>query len=820
MTESYSPFSDLEEITALPTEFVSTASSSTRDTVTDWGNHASTEITDPLLGFSEEQQPPTEANSGGTDRGGTDTGGTDRGGTDTGGTDRVSTATLSGHTSQAGTYQSETGAPTSSEKPVHSTEDRVADTSGPGRESATTSVTESSTGPFGPPALDHTQDAQPHTQEDDPGQAFSTAPPEADGRTTVTDNPSTALPFTPETERPAETTEVLATTLTTTTERTQFAEGDTFRATTGFFTTMPGSTTPPYQPGTSAEPSTTPTTATTTATTTTPATAAQTTPEPEAPPSTTQRLPPSRTSGTAAHTSASDGLVATDVSTLHLETSTATPGNGYTTVSYSSTAPSQATPAHTSGNRTHGVTPPHTSGSHTHGVTPPHTTGNHTHGVTPAQTTGKHTHGVTPAQTTGKHTQRASTTAQTTTVRTRIKSTVTPESPCSWSPCRNGGTCVPEAGEGHGCVCLPSWTGPDCDEDMDECVSGPCPLGSQCVNTRGSFSCVCPLGSDLEHGRACTRARTFLGTFHLSNVPPNATHPRSLVLHELQREILQLLNASLSTLKGYSRSTLNKSDGSGMQVSAVHTFAMSAEVTSDVVTKSIETFLESCSQAVGPCRVALHHALLYKAESLCVAMGTQCDLERTNCTDTDGTTSCQCRAGYFKHSTEDLTCRECEEGFKLENGTCVRCMFGFGGFNCGNFYKLITVVVAPAGGVILLILIIALIVTCCKKDKNDISKIIFKSGDFQMSPYAEYPKNNRVSMEWGRETIEMQENGSTKNLLQMTDIYYSPALRNPELDRSGLYPFSGMPGSRHSCIYPAQWNPSFISDDTRRRDYF
>ncbi len=42
-----------------------------------------------------------------------------------------------------------------------------------------------------------------------------------------------------------------------------------------------------------------------------------------------------------------------------------------------------------------------------------------------------------------------------------------------------------------------------------------------------------------------------------------------------------------------------------------------------------------------------------------------------------------------------------------------------------------------------------------------------------MSPYAEFPKGNRVSTEWGRETIEMQENGSTKNLLQMTDIYYS-----------------------------------------------
>lgn len=60
-----------------------------------------------------------------------------------------------------------------------------------------------------------------------------------------------------------------------------------------------------------------------------------------------------------------------------------------------------------------------------------------------------------------------------------------------------------------------------------------------------------------------------------------------------------------------------------------------------------------------------------------------------------------------------------------------------------------------------------------RKDKNDLNKIIFKSGDLQMSPYADFPKSNRTSMEWGRETIEMQENGSTKNLLQMSDIYYS-----------------------------------------------
>uniref|UniRef100_A0A803JJ75 Uncharacterized protein n=2 Tax=Xenopus tropicalis TaxID=8364 RepID=A0A803JJ75_XENTR len=107
-----------------------------------------------------------------------------------------------------------------------------------------------------------------------------------------------------------------------------------------------------------------------------------------------------------------------------------------------------------------------------------------------------------------------------------------------------------------------------------------------------------------------------------------------------------------------------------------------------------------------------------------------------------------------------------------------------------------------------------------RKNKNDLSKLIFKSGDFQMSPYAECGKNPPRPPDWARDSIEMQENGSTKNLLQINDVYYSPGLRNPELDRNGLYPYTGLPGSRHSCIYPGQYNPSFISEENRRRDYF
>nr|XP_023693531.1 protein HEG homolog 1 [Paramormyrops kingsleyae] len=340
--------------------------------------------------------------------------------------------------------------------------------------------------------------------------------------------------------------------------------------------------------------------------------------------------------------------------------------------------------------------------------------------------------------------------------------------------------------------------------DVDECVAGPCPSGSMCVNTRGSFSCECPLGFDLENSRTCTQAKTFLGTFSFSNM----SFSSSAGLHEIQREILQLLNSSLAALKGYSRSTLRKNGTQPMHIAAVSMFSMGATVTRPDVVTAIRTFLGNCSRGGTHCGRLLGARVSYRGQSLCQAQSMQCDTDRTKCEDASGVAICQCRDGYFKHSRDDLSCRECGDGFKLENGTCVPCMFGFGGFNCENFYKLIAVVVSPAGGGLLLILVIALIVTCCRKDKNDINKIIFKSGDLQMCSYPEYPKGNRVSVEWGREAIEMQENGSTKNLLQMTDIYYTAPLRHPE------WP------SRQSCIYPAQWNPSFISDDTRRRDYF
>ncbi|XP_006154654.1 protein HEG homolog 1, partial [Tupaia chinensis] len=413
-------------------------------------------------------------------------------------------------------------------------------------------------------------------------------------------------------------------------------------------------------------------------------------------------------------------------------------------------------------------------------------------------------------------------TAQLSTQSPVVASSLAPGDGCARNPCLHDGKCIVDpTRDGYRCVCSPSWQGEDCSVDVNECLSSPCPPLATCNNTQGSFICRCPVGYQLEKG-ICNLVRTFVTEFKLKKTFLNTTMEKHSGLHEVENEITQTLNACFSVLPGYIRSTVHASrESSAVVLSLQTTFSLASNVTLFDLADGIQKCVNSCRSSAEVCQLLGSQRRIFRAGSLCKRKSPECDKETSICTDLDGVALCQCKAGYFQFNKMDHSCRACEDGYRLENETCMSCPFGLGGLNCGNPYQLITVVIAAAGGGLLLILGIALIVTCCRKNKNDISKLIFKSGDFQMSPYAEYPKNPR-SQEWGREAIEMHENGSTKNLLQMTDVYYSPTgVRNPELERNGLYPaYTGLPGSRHSCIFPGQYNPSFISDESRRRDYF
>ncbi|XP_045117385.1 cubilin-like [Portunus trituberculatus] len=67
----------------------------------------------------------------------------------------------------------------------------------------------------------------------------------------------------------------------------------------------------------------------------------------------------------------------------------------------------------------------------------------------------------------------------------------TPTNWCSSQPCLNGGTCSQNA-YSYTCVCLPGYTGQNCQLVIDMCANNPCLNGGTCTQGFNSFTCSCP----------------------------------------------------------------------------------------------------------------------------------------------------------------------------------------------------------------------------------------------------------------------------------------------------------------------------------------
>lgn len=66
---------------------------------------------------------------------------------------------------------------------------------------------------------------------------------------------------------------------------------------------------------------------------------------------------------------------------------------------------------------------------------------------------------------------------------------------CSVRPsvCKNGATCINTVGS-YSCICVNGWSGPDCSENIDDCAGAACFNGATCHDRVGSFYCQCAPG--------------------------------------------------------------------------------------------------------------------------------------------------------------------------------------------------------------------------------------------------------------------------------------------------------------------------------------
>ncbi|XP_039472641.1 mucin-13-like [Oreochromis aureus] len=135
-------------------------------------------------------------------------------------------------------------------------------------------------------------------------------------------------------------------------------------------------------------------------------------------------------------------------------------------------------------------------------------------------------------------------------------------------------------------------------------------------------------------------------------------------------------------------------------------YEASSKITEDQVVQTL-TECEDC--------VLIENTI--ETTDLCAT--NSCDKETTNCTPGDGTYECTCKDGYRKTDNSDRICTAaCSFGEKLKDNKCMKCSFGYSGFNCSENWKLVLVIVGSVLGGLLLIAIILLPVVATQKSNK------------------------------------------------------------------------------------------------------
>ncbi|XP_053265768.1 uncharacterized protein LOC128424021 isoform X3 [Podarcis raffonei] len=188
-------------------------------------------------------------------------------------------------------------------------------------------------------------------------------------------------------------------------------------------------------------------------------------------------------------------------------------------------------------------------------------------------------------------------------------------------------------------------------------------------------------------------------------------------------QIQRLFQHILGHLDGYLGSSARDLKWPSSEVTLFHHFSARAPVTSRQVAEAVATFRAQCHESShmgAPACALLRKAGPYQSLSLCLF--DVCDSLSTSCSFQDGLVRCTCQPGHFQAHPADRTCAECSSGFWLQNGTCTRCPFGFGGAGCQEPFLLALVVVSGLAGLLLLLLIAGSLSRSTRPPKEDLKE--------------------------------------------------------------------------------------------------
>ncbi|XP_059812529.1 protein HEG-like [Hypanus sabinus] len=335
-----------------------------------------------------------------------------------------------------------------------------------------------------------------------------------------------------------------------------------------------------------------------------------------------------------------------------------------------------------------------------------------------------------------------------------------------------------------------------------QCQHSTCPPGSKCVELYQSHTCRCPIGQFMQSGN-CVTVRTFPGTLHLTmDFEPGMNDVRSKIFLNTSRRIEEEMKKFFKNDSSYYQSIVWKLEKGSVKASIDNIFSLSSEVTEEFVNQRIKNGIKTCLNCT-----TIKDSDNYTSESICKR--NVCDVNTSNCTAINGTGECSCLPGYNKFADSDRSCKACPSGLKLRNGSCVKCPFGYSGFNCDKSYLLALVVVSCVLGGILLLLLLALMGICLRLRSGAYSSSS-SSHDYIMWPKSEMPKIPRATMHWDGNQLEMQENGSTSSL---NDIHREGG-RMPEKN-DDLKTFKGKQQSRYTYLCQGQENPYYVSDEKK-----